>query len=227
MADNNFDDEQDESRVESNLSAGQDDEQANEQENAQGNDEDAKTSSQNAQQQDASQNLSNDAGETYSGGKKVNNPRPQSFFGRRSQPGVERIRNRVKSDVDKDPYNKNHLLKKNVEFAAGKNERIKAKMREFNKNYEERRKIYNRLKGTDDLKTAVKHDIDYKKKQAEEKVEAIELQAEVAAENLKSVAGGPVGCLKDLKGCLFPAVICMTITGGAILTGILKVFGVF
>ena len=235
MADDNFDDVQDEGRVTSNMGGNnvdQDDEQMDNQDKNDGqdanaqDDENAQMSLQNGKQEDAGPN-SDDDSKSDDGEKVANNPRPQSFFGKRSQPGVERIKNRIKKDVDKDPYHKHHLLRKNVEFAAGKNERIKDKMRQYNKNYEERKKIYQRLKGTDDLKTAVKYDVDYKKKEAEEKVEAIELQAEVAVENVKSVAGGPVGCLKNLKGCLFPAVICMTITGGAILTGLLKVFGVF
>ncbi|MBR1925374.1 MAG: hypothetical protein IJ837_00785 [Clostridia bacterium] len=71
---------------------------------------------------------------------------------------------------------------------------------------------------------------DVNKEFKQQKKNALRLMMETSKAIQKRITEGPVGCIKDLKGCLFSTVkvVCLTILGGASIVGIiLKLCGVF
>jgi len=149
------------------------------------------------------------------------------FSEKRDKKALKNLQNDVKKDTQKDPYHKQHLFRKNVEFMAGRSESLKEQMKRFNEKFYQRKSVGQKIQRTNDISDAKNELKQYQQLRKEEDEIGKQLKFQVFKENTKRVIEGPKGCLKDLKGCLFSAMVCLTLCGGGILAGILKLCGIF
>lgn len=152
----------------------------------------------------------------------------QTFKGFQDKRQLKRLKKQVRKDARKDPYHRLLLSRKNTKLAARRNIRVQWQLDAYKREYEKQKKIADELQSTDKLWLAQNHlKPRYDKTQEKSKGLGRALRDMVAIENIKRFIEGPKGCLKDIKGCLFSAMVCLTITGGVVITGILKICGVF
>ena len=120
---------------------------------------------------------------------------------RKEKAQVKAIKKEVRKDSKKDLYYRYGLIKRNVDFASGRSEKLKHSKKDFHKIGLERKTLASKIQSTDELKEADKLKTEYKKQGKEEKNSAIKLHSLVMLENIKMTLEGPAGCFKNFKGC--------------------------
>lgn len=141
---------------------------------------------------------------------------------------IRRIRKNTKKDMKKNSYHQHHILRNHARFMANREESVQRAKDKFDDVDWDKLDLYFKMHSTNNVKKVEALEKKYEMKKVEQQTKAQLLKAELLRADIRRAIEGPRGCLKDAIGCAkLTKMICLTVVGGAVISTILKLCGIF
>ena len=141
---------------------------------------------------------------------------------------IRKIRKNTKKDMKKNSYHQHHILRNHARFMANREESVQRAKDKFDDVDWDKLDLYFKMNSTNNVKKVEALEKKYEMKKVEQQTKAQLLKAELLKADIRRAIEGPRGCLKDAIGCAkLTKMICLTVVGGAVISTILKLCGIF